>query len=537
MDTILWLLTALIGSIILFLYVKKDRRFDKNIPHLPYAFPIIGNLPMVVKSLFFTEDNLDQTTYWMEKLDHYYLSLPGLGMQLEISDPESIQYILSDNFDNYPTTDVRKAMGKDIWGDGIFMADGPSWKLQRKLATPVFKVSSLKKMIPIFARHTSKLVEILEKQRKLDSHRSLDIQELFKRLTLDTIGEIGFGVNIGSLDQPVEFSRLFDWVQDEITRNFFFPFLKLLHYTEWKNNMRKMDQFVFDIIQVRKNAKKISNNSHSKVGGEEREQESDEDKENAQNDSKFNDLLSIYLSTTDKNTGEAFSDTFLRDQLMNFFIAGRDTTALLLTWTFYLLSQHPRVEEKVLQEMREIIPSSENFPQSLSAPEDPAAIEADYQTLRQLKYLRMVLDETLRLYPPAVPHNSKQAVKDDQLPNGCKVHAGQLVGYCNYAVHRLKRYWGPDAEEFRPERWEDPHVLKHPYQFIPFQKGPRVCLGMDMAYEEVKLVMVMMMMNGNLRLRLDPTQRVTYLDTATVPAKYGMRMFIKSPEEVAASDA
>jgi len=106
----------------------------------------------------------------------------------------------------------------------------------------------------------------------------------------------------------------------------------------------------------------------------------------------------------------------------------------------------------------------------------------------------MVLDESLRLYPPAVPFNSKQATKDVTLPNKVRVKKGQNLEYSPYVIHRLPAYWGPDADVFRPERWEQP--LKHPYQFVPFQKGPRMCLGMMMAYEEATSCLVNMVQNG-----------------------------------------
>jgi len=108
----------------------------------------------------------------------------------------------------------------------------------------------------------------------------------------------------------------------------------------------------------------------------------------------------------------------------------------------------------------------------------------------------MVINETLRLIPPAIPFNSKISTRDLTLPNGIKIHKGQMLTYTPWVVHRIPKYWGTDAEKFRPERWEDPTLIKHQYQFIPFQKGPRQCLGMNMAYEEAKSCISLLVQNG-----------------------------------------
>jgi len=220
------------------------------------------------------------------------------------------------------------------------------------------------------------------------------------------------------------------------------------------------------------------------------------------------DFLSCLLMM--KKNGEVITEKFIRDQLMSFILAGRDTTALLLTWTCYFLSKNPDVEKKLREEILSVV-----------GQEKPTM-----QHTKNLKYLQMVLDESLRLLPPAVPFNAKYATRDTVLPNGAKVKKGNTITYSPYFVHRLKEYWGDDSEEFRPSRWENPGLIKHPYQFVPFQKGPRICLGMNMAYEEAKCCLVMMFQNG-IHFKLVPNQKLTYMSSAVLFSKYGMFMEVE----------
>jgi len=142
----------------------------------------------------------------------------------------------------------------------------------------------------------------------------------------------------------------------------------------------------------------------------------------------------------------------------------------------------------------------------------------------------MVLDETLRLHPPALPVTAKQAVQNDILPNGALVKAGQTIFISPYVTQRMTEYWGDDANEFRPDRWEN-LVLSgvDKYKFLPFQRGPRICLGMNMAYEEAKTV-VSVILKSNYRMRLTPGQNITYKTGFPIilNAKNGIKMTVET---------
>jgi len=223
-----------------------------------------------------------------------------------------------------------------------------------------------------------------------------------------------------------------------------------------------------------------------------------------------NDLLSRFLCMTDEETGQPFTDKYLRDILLNFVIAGRDTTAILLSWTFYLLTQYPEVEEKVIDEIEDKLHG--NLP--------------TWEILKDMPYLKAVLDETLRLYPP-VPSNIKQAVQDDMIPGGYFVSKGTEVQFNAYTIHRSKTLWGKDAEEFKPERWlaEDFAKKIHPYQYLPFHAGPRLCLGMNMAFLEAKLIACVILQK--FRVRLVPGADIKPNKSLTMPIHGGLPVLLQ----------
>jgi len=231
------------------------------------------------------------------------------------------------------------------------------------------------------------------------------------------------------------------------------PLLFITGKAEYDRRIKRLEEFVYQILENRE------------------KEDSYEGKA---------DFLSTLLHLKQTGEGQGITKVFLRDQLLNFLVAGRDTTAQLLTWVFYFLSQHPECQKKVYEEVLTQLPS-----------ETPTM-----ENTKSLKYLDMVLNEALRLTPPAVPMNSRKVTADTTLPTGIKVRKGQLITYSPYVVHRLPEYWGNNAEEFIPERWEDPNILKHQYQFLPFQRGPRICLGMNMALEEAKSCICLIVQNG-----------------------------------------
>ena len=224
------------------------------------------------------------------------------------------------------------------------------------------------------------------------------------------------------------------------------------------------------------------------------------------------DLLSRYISKIRKE-GRLFNlgKSYLRDVCTNFLLAGRDTTSQLLTWLFCELSRNPDKEEKLL---REIDTLKGEMP--------------DFESIKSLKYLKSVINETLRMHPP-VPFDPKVAVEEDVLPSGFKVEKGWLVFYSPFTMGRNEKYW-EKPDEFVPERWEEPNKFNggkqiNPSQFAVFQLGPRRCLGEKAALLEATIIIILI--SQKYKLRLKKGHPVQYLSGVTVLAKYGMLMTVE----------
>ncbi|CAN1267836.1 Cytochrome P450 94B3 [Linum perenne] len=182
------------------------------------------------------------------------------------------------------------------------------------------------------------------------------------------------------------------------------------------------------------------------------------------------DLLSRLLRSE-----KQYDDVLIRDMVISFIMAGRDTTSAAMTWLFWLLSKHANVEEGVVEEVNNLV-------------------NGEYETLKEMNMLTACLYESMRLYPP-VAWDSKHAANDDVLPDGTEVRKGDRVTYFPYGMGRMKKVWGSDRLDFKPERWLEDNGNKvmmmkrvSPYKFPVFQAGPRVCLGKEMALIQMKYV-------------------------------------------------
>lgn len=219
------------------------------------------------------------------------------------------------------------------------------------------------------------------------------------------------------------------------------------------------------------------------------------------------DLLSMLLAARDEETGEGMTDEQLRVEVTTFLLAGQETTALALTWTWYLLSQHPEVQQRLEQEIDDAVDGR--------PPES-----AD---LVNLPYARMVIDETMRLYPPAWGF-SRQALGDDLL-GGYHLPRGWLAFVVPYVLHRLPAYWtAPDA--FDPDRFSAERSAERPkFVYVPFGAGPRQCIGNHFALIEAHVIVTTLAQRY--RLRLVPHHRVEPWPLITLRPRHGMPMFIE----------
>ncbi|CAM6108971.1 unnamed protein product [Calypogeia fissa] len=444
----------------------------------PKTWPILGCLVEQAR-------NFDVIHDW---LLHYFqrgiLTFPVPMVSVNntfTADPNNVEHILKSNFTNYPKGEKIRERFIDLVGLGIFNVDGEMWRHQRKVVTVEFSSSKLRDYsIHTFREEALKLVQVLA----IASSRGqlMDMQDCFMRLTLDSICKVGFGVDIGYLTPELPalpFATAFDEGQRLIIRRYIDVFWKIKRAlnigveARLKSCIHVMDTFLYDIIDKRR-----------------REMKQNEDEEG------MPDILSRFMSLS--NSEEAYSDERLRDVLVNFIVAGRDTTALTLSWFFHELCRNPQVVENIVSELKtvlEAIPTEEKdvdvtdlqspgfFDRVIAFSE-----QLTYQNLSKMHYLHAAVTEALRLYP-AVPLETKEAAGDDTFPDGTRIRRGEFVSYSSYSMGRLKCIWGPDAMEFKPERWLKNGIFQpqSPFKFTSFQAGPRICLGKDSAYLQMKM--------------------------------------------------
>ncbi|CAL9752124.1 unnamed protein product [Musa acuminata subsp. burmannicoides] len=389
--------------------------------------------------------------------------------QIYTTDPAVVEYILKTNFDNYGKGWYNYGNMKDLFGDGIFAVDGDKWRHQRKLASFGFSTKVLREFSgAIFKRNAVKLAHVLSSYAT--SNEKFDMQDLLMKSTMDSIFKIGFGLELNCLDDSdnrgSEFAKAFDVSNEFIMMRYVNAFWKVMRFLNigsektLKSKVKLVDDYIYKLIRIR--VEEMSNEGSDSEGKD--------------------DILSRFLEESRKDP-QNIDLKYLRDIILNFVIAGKDTTAGTLSWFFYSICKNPPVQEKIYQEIKEVIEASED------AGFDAFAESIDDESLNNMHYLHAALSETLRLYP-AVPLENKVCFADDILPGGYNVRKGDIVFYQPYAMGRMEYLWGKDAEIFRPERWLDDGGVfqpESPYKFSAFQAGPRICLGKEFAYRQMKI--------------------------------------------------
>lgn len=309
-----------------------------------------------------------------------------------------------------------------------------------------------------FEAHVSHLISVIPKDGS-----TVDLQALFFRLTLDSATEFLFGESVNSLgstegsDQH-RFGTAFDYAQSKVgnrdrlswltsmfTRSEFDRACALVHAF--------VDQIVYRALEKTKSYDPEKPDSFDESG------------------------RYVFLTELTKKTRDPKQ---LRDECLNILLAGRDTTASLLSHTFHVLARRPDIFKKLKAEIDEL-----------------GGRKPTYETLKSMKYLKYVLNESLRLHP-VVPGNARFSNKRTTLPRGggpdgnspIYIPKGAIVTYSVNSMHRRKDIYGPDADEFRPERWAPEEGLRPGWAFLPFNGGPRICVGQQFALTEASYTIV-----------------------------------------------
>lgn len=400
--------------------------------------------------------------------------------------------MLKTNFNSFPKGQPFTEILGDLLGRGIFNVDGELWRTQRKIASHGFTTKSLKELVAKTLQEEVKdrLLPILESAAK--TGKVLDMQELLRRLAFDVVCKVSLGTDPGCLEPSLPVSPLataFDIASMISARRGAAPLfiiwkikraLKIGTEKTLKEAIEHVHRSVAEIIQSKKEKLKHlqENDDSSAVGSEE-------------------DLLSRLISA-------GHDEEFIRDMVISFIMAGRDTTSAAMTWLFWSLSRYPNVEADLVKEVQKNLNDNDEKERLL-----------DYEELKEMGLMKACLNETMRLYPP-VAWDSKHSLVNDVLPDGTRVQSGDRVTYFQYGMGRMEELWGKDRLEFKPDRWfAEPDkveggALKNvsPYKFPVFQAGPRVCLGKEMAFIQMKYVVSSILNRFQLRPVIDTDKAV-----------------------------
>ncbi|KAK4559367.1 hypothetical protein RGQ29_008545 [Quercus rubra] len=504
MSTVLMVLTAVAAYLIWFRIISRSLSG-------PRVWPLLGSLPGLIQHSSRMHDWItDNLRTCGGTYQTCITAIPFLarkqGLVTVTCDPKNLEHILKNRFDNYPKGPTWQAVFHDLLGDGIFNSDGDTWLFQRKTAALEFTTRTLRQAMARWVSRAIKLrfCPILE-TAQLEG-KPVDFQDLLLRLTFDNICGLTFGKDPQTLSPGMPdngFALAFDRATEATLQRFILPevvwklkkTLGLGMETSLTKSLRHIDKYLTEIIETRKQELQTQQQGGSGIP--------------------HDDLLSRFMKKK-----ESYSEEFLQHVALNFILAGRDTSSVALSWFFWLVIQNPNVEEKIITEICTVLMETRGNDTSKWVQEPLVFEEVD-----RLMYLKAALSETLRLYP-SVPEDSKHVVADDILPSGTFVPKGSSITYSIYSIGRMKFVWGDDCLEFKPERWlsldGSKFEVHDSYRFVAFNAGPRICLGKDLAYLQMKSIAAAVLLRH--RLMVVPGHRVEQKMSLTLFMKYGLKV-------------
>jgi cytochrome P450 len=438
------------------------------VPHGPKGNFILGVMP---------EFNRDSLAF-LEKLQREYGDIVRTRFfyvpAYFLYHPDHIEQILATNNKNFiKPLSFRTPFFNRLVGNGLLTSEGDFWRRQRRLAQPAFHRERISAYGKMMVRDAEQMLATWQEGETRDVHRDM------MRLTMEIVTHTLFNVDVTDdaekvakalavLVEPFGSQATLKWILDNR--------LPTSANRRFHKTAAQLDEVIYRIIAQRR----------------------------ASGDKDQGDLLSMLLQAHDEDDGSQMTDQQLRDEVITLFLAGQETTALALSWAWYLLARHPEAESRFWQEIEEVL--GDRAPEAADMP--------------RLKFTEMIAKESLRLYPPAYVVG-RQAVNDCEI-GGYFVPACMQMFMPTWVVHRDPRFFS-DPNEFKPERWTPEFISTLPkYAYFPFGGGPRVCIGNTFAMMEV--VLLLATIAQKFRLQLAPDQKVTLQPAMSLRPRDGIKM-------------
>jgi cytochrome P450 len=415
--------------------VEEQQTIKMALPPGPRKLPYIGNL------LLLRQDPLG----FLQQLQRTYGNMAtiyfGKNPAVVLFRPEHVRYVLVEHprdFSNRGLLQDRNDGG--FASEGLLTIDGEKHRQQRRAVQPAFHKKYVEGYASIIEQYTQELLKTWYPGDRLDMSRAM------QELTLRIVSKCLFSIDLSSQLGPL--SDAFDGVigsstsmaEDLLNIRIDNP---ITGYGKRMAATRQLDMLIYTIIAQRR----------------------DDDRE-------YNDVLSMLMSAqSGEEPDTKLTEKQIHDHILTFLAAGHETTAITLVWTFYLLSQYPEIRLKLQDQIRSEL----------------AGREPTLEDLARIPYLDWVLDESMRLYPPAWLQ-MRFVAKESEI-DGVKLPAGTLLILSQWVMHRLPEIW-QDAEVFKPERWDPANEQQiPPGAYFPFGGGPRICIGMPLAQLEAKMIL------------------------------------------------
>jgi cytochrome P450 len=445
---------------------------DKRpLPPLVKGYPFLGSFPDVIR------DPLGFLTRTVRDYGDVFRVRVGPMQFYVLTDPTDVEYVFRGNHRNFIKDKGTRTLLSAVLGQGLVTSEGELWRRQRRLAQPAFQQESIQQYSTIMVDYARRAVEEWRPGEARDVHTDM------MRLTLEIVARTLFSAEIG--DEAARVGRALDalmkyWAgPGGIVR--WWSYVPIPGNFRFRRAVRDLDSIIVTTVARRR------------AGGDAHE-----------------DLLSRFLNAQDAD-GSGMSDKQLRDEMITLLLAGHETTAVALSFCFYLLALHPEVDARLASELHEVLGAKE-----------PTADD-----IPRLRYTEWVVKEAMRLYPP-VPNVAREALADCEI-GGYRIPKGAQIALVQWVTQRDPRWFGDDADEFRPERWDNDLARRIPRcAYFPFADGPRGCIGNHFAMMEA--ILILATVAARYRLTLVPGYKLRVLPSVTLRPSGGIRMETHSRE-------
>ncbi|MDQ3702453.1 MAG: cytochrome P450 [Chloroflexota bacterium] len=469
-------------------------------PPGPRGHFVLGNAPALWR---------DPTRTFLDGARRYgdvvHFSLGGPFHSYLLAHPDHVKHVLQEQHQRYAKPPYQNLKLKNLVGESVLTSEGDSWLRRRRLAQPAFH----RQRVAAFgsAMTDACLAQLRTWEGAAQQSAPLDVAQEMSRLTLTIVARTLLGADVTHDADLIgkAVTTALEHLNRRMQSYLDLDALPLPSSKRFRRAVAQLDGIVYRIIAEHRRASADSGHNKQANAG---------------------DFLGLLLEARDADTGEGMSDRQLRDEVMTVFLAGHETTAILLTWTLYLLSRHPEVARRLRQEIATVL-----------AGRVPTVLD-----LPNLRYTTMILEETLRLYPPAWAL-SRMAIDDDEV-GGYRIRAGSLVFLSPYVTHRHPAFW-ENPEGFDPQRFAEPPASEPPasepatgeptearrprFAYFPFGGGPRQCIGNTFAMMEAQLLLPTILQR--FQLDLVPGHRVALQPMITLRPRYGMLMRVRPASE------